>query len=132
MKKIFYSMLSVVLVLSILGMALPLTAAAELKPVVAVSFSGYSELKADVEAIGKLVGRPELAQMMEGMLAMVTQGKGLAMLDQNQPLGVVVLSDGSEDFTAIWFSAHQRFAAADGTDEERRAGRESKGRRRRV
>jgi hypothetical protein len=96
-------MLSVVLVLSILSMALPLSAAAELKPVVAVSFSGYSELKADVEAFGKVAGRPDLAPMLEGMLALVTQGKGLAMLDQTQPLGAVVLSDGSEDFTIYGF-----------------------------
>jgi hypothetical protein len=101
-KKIFYPLLYAVLVLSALSMALPLSAAAELKPMLTVSFSGYSELKADVEAIGKLSGRPELAQMLEGMLAMVTQGKGLAMLDQTQPLGVVVLSD-SEDFTAYGF-----------------------------
>ena len=103
MKKIFCSMLSVVLVLSILGTALPLSVAAELKPVVAVSFSSYSELKADVETFGKIAGRPELAQMLEGMLAMVTQGKGLARLDQTQPLGAVVLSDGSEDFTIYGF-----------------------------
>jgi hypothetical protein len=102
-KKNFYSLLSVVLVLSILSTALPLSAAAELKPVVAVSFSGYSELKADVEVIGKVVGRPDLAPMLEGMLAMVTQGKGLTILDQTQPLGVVVLSDGSEDFTVYGF-----------------------------
>ena len=103
MKKNFCSLLSVVLVLSILSTALPLSAAAELKPVVAVSFASYTELKADVETIGKIVGRPDLAPMLEGMLAMVTQGKGLAILDQAQPLGVVVLSDGSEDFTIYGF-----------------------------
>jgi hypothetical protein len=102
-KKIFYPMLWAVLVLSVMSMALPLSAAAELKPVVTVSFSGYSELKADVESIGKLSGRPELAQMLEGMLAMVTQGKGLAGLDKEQPLGAVLLSDGSEEFTAYAF-----------------------------
>ncbi|MGD0516465.1 MAG: hypothetical protein ABSA26_02935 [Thermoguttaceae bacterium] len=103
MKKIFYPMLWAVLVLSALSMALPLSAAADLKPVVTVSFSGYSELKADVEAIGKLSGRPELAQIAEGMLAMMTQGKGLAGLDKEQPLGAVLLSDGSEEFTAYAF-----------------------------
>jgi len=34
---------------------------------------------------------------------MVTQGKGLAGLDQKQALGAVVLSDGSEDFTTYGF-----------------------------
>jgi hypothetical protein len=102
-KKFYYSMLSIVLVLSILGTALPMAAAADLKPVVAVSFSGYTELKADVEAFGKVAGRPELAQMLEGMVAMATQGKGLAGLDQSQPLGAVVLSDGGEEFTIYGF-----------------------------
>jgi len=102
-KKIFYSLMSIVLVLSILGMAMPQTAAAELKPVVVVSFSGYSELMADVETFGKLAGRPELDKLLEGMLAMVTQGKGLAGLDQKQPIGAVVLSDGSEEFTTYGF-----------------------------
>jgi hypothetical protein len=102
-KKIFYPLLYAVLVLSALSMALPLSAAADLKPVVTISFSGYSELKADVEAIGKLSGRPELAQMLEGMLAMVTQGKGLAGLDREQPLGAVLLNDGGEEFTAYAF-----------------------------
>ncbi|MGD0655470.1 MAG: hypothetical protein ABSA16_14100 [Thermoguttaceae bacterium] len=103
MKKIFYPMFYAILVLSALSMALPMSAAADLKQVVTVSFSGYSELKADVEAIGKLAGRPELAQMAEGMLAMVTQGKGLAGLDKEQPLGLVLLNDGSEEFTAYAF-----------------------------
>lgn len=103
MKKIFYSMLSVVLVLSLLSKVLPLTSAAELKPVLTVSFSGYSELMSDIEAFGKLSGRPELAKLLEGMLAMVTQGKGLAGLDQKQPLGAVVLSDGSAEFTSYAF-----------------------------
>jgi hypothetical protein len=102
-KKIFYSMLSVVLVLSALSVALPLSRAAELKPVVAVSFSGYSELMADIQAFGKLSGRPELDKLLEGMLAMVTQGKGLVGLDQKQPLGAVILSDGSEDLTIYGF-----------------------------
>lgn len=103
MKKIFYSILSIVLASCTLSMVLPLTAAAELKPVVAISFSGYSELMADIEAFGKLSGRPELAQILEGMLAMVTQGKGLAGLDKDKPLGAVLLSDGSEDFTIYGF-----------------------------
>ncbi len=103
MKKIIHSMFSAALVLSALAMALSLSTAAELKPVVAVSFSGYSELMADVEAFGKLSGRPELSKTLEGMLAMVTQGQGLTGLDQKQPLGAVILSDGSEEFTTYGF-----------------------------
>ncbi len=103
MKKILYPLMNAVLAAGILGMALPFSAAAELKPVVTVSFSGYGELKADIEALGKVAGQPQLAPMMEGMLAMATQGKGLAGLDQEQPCGAVILNDGSEEFTGYGF-----------------------------
>jgi hypothetical protein len=102
-KKYFYRLSSLIAVLSLLGMAMPVSSAAEQKPVVTVSFAGYSELKADVEAIGKLSGRPELAQLMEAMLAMVTQGKGLAGLDKDRAIGAVLLNDGSEEFTGYAF-----------------------------
>ena len=103
MKKILYPMLSVALVLSILGMALPLAAADELKPVVTISFAGYSELKADVEDLGKVAGQPGLAQMMEGMLAMADAGQRPGRARSIAALRPVALSDGSEDITAYGF-----------------------------
>jgi hypothetical protein len=102
-KKFYYPILSVFFAIIAINLALPISAAAELKPVVTVSFAGYTELKTDVEAIGKLSGRPELAQLLEGMLAMMTQGKGLAGLDKEQPVGAVVLCDESGEFTVYGF-----------------------------
>jgi hypothetical protein len=75
---------------------LPRPAAAEdIKPVITVSFAGYEAVRANIEAIGKLGGNPQLAQGLEALLAMQTQGKGLAGLDKNAPWGAVVqFSDG--------------------------------------
>ena len=55
--------------------------AAKPKPVLTVAFAGYDQYHANLDALGKL-GGPNLAAMTDGMLAMVTQGKGLAGLDK--------------------------------------------------
>ena len=65
-------------------------AADDLKPVVTVSFAGYDEVLANIETIGKLGGKPDLAKGLEGMLAIITQGKGLSGLDKKAPWGMVV------------------------------------------
>ena len=103
MKKIISSMLGVLLSLIALSAALSVAAAAELKPVLVASFSSYSDLMSDINLIGKLGGKPEFDTALEGMIAMITQGKGLAGVDQKQPLGTVVLSDGSDEFTSYGF-----------------------------
>ena len=72
------------------------TAAAGLKPLVTISFSGYDELRADLEFIGKLGDNPQMAQQMEGMLKLMTQGKGLAGLNKSKPWGAVIQTDGQE------------------------------------
>jgi hypothetical protein len=77
--------------------------AAGLKPLVTVSFSGYDELKADIEFIGKLGDNAELAQGLEGMLKLFTQGQGLAGLDTTKPWGAVMLTDGQQAFPVYGF-----------------------------
>lgn len=86
-----------------LGLAPPISAAEELKPVSIVSCAGYSELMTDIDIIGKLGGKPELAKGLEGLIAMMTQGQGLSGLDQKQPFGIVSLSDGSPNFISYGF-----------------------------
>jgi len=71
-------------------------------PIAVVSISGYDELMGDLGMIGKLGGTPELAKMVEGLIAMGTGGRGLAGLDKAKPLGAVVYVDG-EDFPVIGF-----------------------------
>jgi hypothetical protein len=102
-KKIISLMLIVVLSFIAICLAPPAGSAAELKPVVTVSFAGYSELMADVDLIGKLGGKPDMSKAMEGMIAMMTQGKGLGGLDQNQPIGMVMLTDGNGAFITYGF-----------------------------
>jgi hypothetical protein len=68
----------------------------ELKPVAVVSLGSYDKLIGNVELAGKLAGRPNLAKGLEGMLAVVTQGRGLAGLDKTRPWGVVIQTDGSK------------------------------------
>ena len=64
------------------------------KPLVTISFSGYDELMTDIGYIGKLAGNPDMAKGLDGMLTLMTQGKGLAGLDKSRPWGAVVSTDG--------------------------------------
>jgi hypothetical protein len=64
------------------------------KPIVVVSFSGYDEVMADIEHIGKLAGNDQLASMAEGLLMQGLGGRELAGLDKGRPWGVVVETDG--------------------------------------
>ncbi len=77
--------------------------AAGLKPLVTVSFSGYDELKSDIEFIGKLGDNPQMATQLEGMLKLMTQGQGLAGLDKTKPWGAVVQTDGQQEFPIYGF-----------------------------
>ena len=60
------------------------------KPLVTVSFAGYDQLLSNIKVVGDLAGRPELSKGLEGMLIMVTQGKGLTGLDKARPWGLAV------------------------------------------
>jgi hypothetical protein len=74
----------------------PCIAAGEpMKPLAVVSVAGYDEVVTHVEFAGQLIGRPKLARGFQGMLAVVTQGKGLAGVDKTRPWGVVLQTDGS-------------------------------------
>jgi hypothetical protein len=64
--------------------------AAASKPFVTVSFAGYNALRGQIEAVGKLAGNPGLGRGLEALITLLTQGKGLAGLDQTRPWGVVV------------------------------------------
>lgn len=90
MKKLLLSTLIVGLCL--LGCGLAAATAADAKPIATLAFSGYDELMKDVECIGKISDQPDLAKMLETVLAMQTQGKGLAGLDKTRPWGVVILA----------------------------------------
>lgn len=71
-------------------------AAGGLKTIAMVGLSGYNPLMEDIGYLGGLAGRPEGAQMIEGLIAMFTQGKGLQGVDKTRPWGVVVQTDGAQ------------------------------------
>lgn len=68
--------------------------------VAAVSVSSYQKLLDDVGYVGGLVEMPQAAQMVEGMIAMFTQGQGLVGLDKDRPWGLLVQSSG-QDFSPL-------------------------------
>ncbi len=76
--------------------------AQEAKPVVTVLFSGYDALRVDVGYVGGLLGQPELAAALDGIIALSTQGKGLQGLDAERPWGAVVYSRGEEFPMAVF------------------------------
>ncbi|MBX3415587.1 MAG: hypothetical protein KF708_23080 [Pirellulales bacterium] len=65
----------------------------DMKPLFVVSFAGWQELVDDIELVGKETDDPELAQGIEGLLTLVTQGQGLQGLDKERPWGLVVQTD---------------------------------------
>ncbi|GAG16776.1 unnamed protein product, partial [marine sediment metagenome] len=98
MKKILLSMLAAAILLS----GWTVCPAQETKTLLTVAFSGYDELKADLNFIGRLAGNPNLADGVEAVLTIATQGQGLAGLDKSKPWGAVVQTDGTK-FPAYGF-----------------------------
>ena len=71
------------------------TARAAEAPVVAVvAVDSYADVKKQLGWVGARVGNPQLAALAESFVMMATQFKGLAGLDVNRPLGVVVTAAG--------------------------------------
>ena len=100
MRKILLSVLAMAVLLGATSFGF---AQSEMKPLVTVSFAGYDRLKADIGVIGRLGGNPSLADGLEMMLKMMTQGKGLAGLDAKQPWGAVQFTNGGMDRTTYGF-----------------------------
>lgn len=104
MRRILLSTLVVALLLGGWNAAAAQVApTAGLKPLVTVSFSGYDELKADIEFLGKLGNNPLMAQQLEGTLKLFTGGQGLAGVDTTKPWGAVVQTDGRGEFPIYGF-----------------------------
>jgi len=70
--------------------------AQELKPLAVVSLGGYEKIQKAAALIGKAAENPQLPAMLDGMVTMVTQGKGLNAVDKARPWGAVVASDGQQ------------------------------------
>jgi hypothetical protein len=70
--------------------------AAERTVLAVVTCDSYADLKKQFGWIGTQVGQPGLAGMLESVLLMATQGRGLAGLDVKRPLGAVLTTDGGD------------------------------------
>ena len=57
----------------------------ETKPIAAVAVKSYDELVSNIKFVGGLADKPELGSEFEGLIAMGTQGKGLAGIDKSRP-----------------------------------------------
>ena len=72
----------------------PAAPAGAIKTVAVVGATSYNNLIGDINFIGSLADRPELGQMLQGTIALFTQGKGLDGVDQSKPWGVILQTDG--------------------------------------
>ncbi len=73
-----------------------------LKPVILAVFPSYDELMADVDYLGGLSGQPQASQQIEQILALFTQGQGLAGLDKTKPCGAAMFLDGGQPVGAAF------------------------------
>jgi len=74
----------------------PTTSSGPMKTVAVIGASSYNDLVGDVNFIGSLADRPELGQMLQGTIALFTQGRGLDGVDQSKPWGVILQTDGQQ------------------------------------
>ncbi len=74
--------------------------AAGMPTIAMAAIGGYDNLMSDLKFAGELAGRPETANMAEGMIALFTQGRGIVGLDKTRPIGISVQSDG-ETFAPV-------------------------------
>ncbi|NBT13124.1 MAG: hypothetical protein EBS56_06015, partial [Planctomycetia bacterium] len=70
--------------------------AAERQVLLVAAIDGYADLKSQLSWFGRQIDNPGLTPMVEALINLSTQGRGLAGLDLNRPLGIVVTSDGAD------------------------------------
>ena len=89
MRKTLLSLLTVALMLS----GAPRLSADD-KPVAVVSIASYETFQKDLKFVGDLAGAPDLDKSIDGIVALMTQGKGLKGLDKTRPLGAAIFLEG--------------------------------------
>jgi hypothetical protein len=76
--------------------AFPAAQPGQMETVATLAVQSYNGIINDIGFLGSLADRPEAGQMIEGFIALFTQGRGLAGLDKTKPWGVLVRTDGVE------------------------------------
>lgn len=77
------------LAMTALAIFVPPVSAAD--PAIVVSLKSIEELLADATYIGETVNQPDAGEAAQALIDQFTQGKGLAGVDQTQPLGAFVV-----------------------------------------
>lgn len=89
--------LLVVITCAVAGLCGAATAPAAERTVLAVvTCDSYADLKKQCGWLGAQIGQPGLAGMLESVLLMATQGRGVAGLDVRRPLGAILTTDGGD------------------------------------
>ena len=70
--------------------------AAERQVLAVAAVDSYADLKKQIGWFGRQIDNPGLAAMVESLLMLSTQGRGLTGLDVKRPAGIVVTSDGTD------------------------------------
>ena len=73
-----------------------LVQAAERQVLAVAAVDGYADLKKQLGWFGRQIDNPGLAAMVESLIMLSTQGRGLTGLDVKRPAGIVVTSDGTD------------------------------------
>jgi hypothetical protein len=74
-----------------------------LKPLVTLSVSGYDQILKQIAYVGQLGGNAELGKQAEAALKSALQTEELAGLDKTRPCGLVVQTDGQQQFPVFGF-----------------------------
>ncbi len=96
LRSILVRMLVVFPTLAAAVAAGPMARAADRTVLAVAACDSYADLKKQLGWLGNQIDNPGLAGMLESMLLLATQGRGLAGLDVKRPLGAVVTSDGAD------------------------------------
>ncbi len=94
MKRLVFLFLTIAVVV---GLGVSQAKAAEPKPIAALAVTNYDNLIGDVNFVGGLAERPQLGVALDGLVTLLTQGKGLAGVDKARPWGAIVQANGEED-----------------------------------
>jgi hypothetical protein len=96
LRSLSLRMLAVLLVVAGAVAAGPRARAADRTVLAVAACDSYADLKKQLGWLGNQIDNPGLAGLLESMLLLATQGRGLAGLDVKRPLGAVVTSDGAD------------------------------------
>ena len=96
LRSLLIRMLAAIPTLAAAVAAGPVARAADRTVLAVAACDSYADLKKQLGWLGNQIDNPGLAGMLESILLLATQGRGLAGLDVKRPLGAVVTSDGAD------------------------------------